>query len=272
MRGESQGHGIEMLEKLSPLNRKEHGEVTLSATTDFGFAAGEILIPVVFFEMADVAREFPLLFVKGRSLPVALAGIEEGVNAYVGDDGRWLASYVPAKLRAYPFGVGKPRDGGGERAVMLDPQAKELMRSDGDRLFDRDGNATDALKRRIHLLEQMQKAETVTRDMVDALRKSGLLAEQTIRLQRAGARESRIAGLEMVDERALNALPSEEFLALRTKGLLPLIYAHLFSLANLRQGIIAGRYPQVAPKEPGVREDLSKLFREDDEFRFDFNS
>ena len=44
-----------------------------------------------------------------------------------------------------------------------------------------------------------------------------------------------IDGIYVIDEKALNELPDEDFLAFRKQGLLPLIYAHLSSLQQLRR-------------------------------------
>ena len=74
------------------LQAQAHASLRLAPSTDYRFASGEMFVPIVFSEMADVAREFPLVFLKDRALPVALTGIEQGVNAYVAEDGKWLAT------------------------------------------------------------------------------------------------------------------------------------------------------------------------------------
>jgi hypothetical protein len=49
----------------------------------------------------------------------------------------------------------------------------------------------------------------------------------------------------VVDEQKLNGLSDAKFNKLRKAGALPLVYAHLLSMANLRQGVIAGKYPEL---------------------------
>ncbi len=261
-----------MFAKVVPLNPKSHADLRVSETTDYGFAAREMMIPLVYSEMADVAREYPLVFIHGRDLPVALTGIEDGVNAYVAEDGRWLANYIPGRIQTYPFALTPMPNKPGEFAMVMDTTAPQVMQKDGQMLFDAAGQPTAFLKRRMELLERMKKAEALTAQMVRELRDSGVLINRAIRIQRRDGEDSQLAGMEVVDEKAFNALPLDAFGKLRDQGLLPLIYAHLLSMANLRHGVIAGKYPQLAqPKQPVSEADFSGMFSEDTEFKFDFD-
>lgn len=249
-----------MFEKSILLKASEHAGIMLGATRDWRFAAQEVIVPVVYSEIADVAREYPLLFIAGKSLLYALTGIEQGVNAYVGADGRWLATYVPARLAAYPLALAEVPQKPGEYALVLDGAAPQLLAHDGEPLFVA-GEPSPLLKRRMQLLESMQKAERITHQVVNRIRDADLLVPRTIRVSRPGGEGSQLTGLEVIDERRLNALPHDAFAALRDGGALPVVYAHLLSMANLRQGVLVGRYPQLAT--PGADEPLDELFKSD---------
>lgn len=45
-------------------------------------------VPIVYSEMADIAREYPLVFLKDKQTPHALLGYEQTVNAYVSATGK----------------------------------------------------------------------------------------------------------------------------------------------------------------------------------------
>lgn len=262
-----------MFAQAIPLTPKNHADLRVTETTDYGFAAKEIMIPVVYSEMADVAREYPLVFIHGRTLPVALTGIEEGVNAYVAEDGRWQATYVPGRIQTYPFALTPMPNKPGEFAIVVDTAAPQVMRQDGQALFDPTGQPTAFLKRRMGLLERMKKAEAQTIQMVRELRDSGLLVQRAIRIKRPHGEDSQLTGMEVIDEQALNALPLDTFGTLRDQGLLPLIYAHLLSMANLRHGVIAGKYPQLKqPTQKGSQDEFSSMFPDEGGFKFDFDS
>lgn len=252
-----------------------HASLTLAPLADYRFASGELFVPIVYSEMADVAREYPLVFLKDRALPVALTGIEQSINAYVADDGRWLATYVPGRIRAYPFALTEVPEKPGEFAIAFDAEAEPLGTDDGQPLFDAGGKPSAMLQARIDLLQQMKRQEGRTAQMLKTLRDVGILTERAIRIKRPNGEDSQLSGMEVVDEKALNNLPLDTLGALRDEGLLPLIYSHLLSMANLRHGPIAGKYPQIAQAQGQAAHtpaDLDELFDADAEvlsFNFD---
>lgn len=253
------------------LNPKTDPALTLAPTGDYRFAAAEMTMPIVFSEMADIAREYPLVFLKGQSLPVALLGIEQGVNAYVSEDGRWLANYIPGRVRAYPFTLVANPNVADSFAVGFDAEAPEIAAKDGFALFDNTGQPSPTLKARMDLLQSLKQQEPRTTAMVEALRGHGILIDRAIRIARREGEDSQLTGLEVVDEQAFNALPDAEFANLRSEGLLPLIYAHLLSMANLRHGTISGKYPQLRePQSAAPVPDMSSFFGDDDDDTLDF--
>lgn len=127
------------------------------------------------------------------------------------------------------------------------------------------------------LLTKMKKAEPVTRSMVKELRESGLLIDRAIKINRLDGEDSQITGIQVIDEAKFNSLSGDDFLQLRDKGLLPLIYSHLLSMANLRHGVIAGKYPDLAarpvpqgdavnPRKADTDFDLSMFASDDGDF------
>src|SRR5690606_10325046 len=111
----------------------------------------------VFDEMADIAREYPVIFPdNGSELPAALLGLEPGQNAYVGADGRWRGSYIPATIRRYPFIFGDTGEKEGDKqryVVMFDPDAPHFKDPNGHAVFGDNGQLSDHMKRRMEVLE-----------------------------------------------------------------------------------------------------------------------
>ena len=253
------------------LNPKTDPGLTVAPTSDYRFAAGEMTMPIVFSEMADIAREYPLVFLRGKSQPAALLGIEEGVNAYVSEEGRWLANYIPGRVRAYPFALVPNPKAEDSFAVGFDAEAPEIAAKDGFALFDTTGQPSPTLKSRMNLLQSLKQQEARTTEMVKALRNHGILIERAIRISRREGEDSQLTGLEVVDEKAFNALPDAAFAKLRGEGLLPLIYAHLLSMANLRHGAISGKYPQLREAQSAAPvPDMSSFFADEDDDTLDF--
>ena len=59
------------------------------------------------------APEFPLGFVASGEefILVAVLGFETDRNLFVSPTGQWIAHYVPAAIRSYPFAQGRSPDG-----------------------------------------------------------------------------------------------------------------------------------------------------------------
>lgn len=260
-----------MYKKPFVLTPTEHAELTVAATKNYHFAAKQMYLPIVYLEMADAAREYPIVFLEGQPGIFVLTGLEENTNAYVSEDGKWQATYVPAILQNYPFALAQHPEEADEFLVALDAEAEQVLAQDGERLFI-NGETSPMLKQRLALLEKTKRAEPLSHAWVERLKEAGLLVEQAIRIERDG-QISQITGVLMIDEDKLNALSAEDFLTLRTEGLLPLIYAHLLSLANLRQGAIAGKYPQLAAASQDVdtaEEDAFGISLGGDTLKFNF--
>ena len=244
-----------MFKSQIPLTFAQHRDLRVFESNDYSHAKAETLAPLVFDEMADIAREYPIIFPDNKSdMPAALLGLEPGKNAYVADDGRWLATYIPAHIRRYPFMFGAtPQEEGSDKRflVLFDPDAPHLKNPSGHPVFTPDGQLTPHMQRRMQLLEHVQKKIAKTRAMVVAIAESGILMDRSLVLRKPDGSGHQIKGLRVVDEKKLNQLPEADFNALRQSGALPLIYAHLLSWANFRQGPIGGKYPDLAAKAGG---------------------
>lgn len=248
-----------MFKNATPLKAEEHRDFKVFESNDYSYAKGELMAPIVFSEMADIAREYPIIFPTNNSqLPYALMGLEPNQNAYVRDDGQWMGTYIPAHIRRYPFALSPMPASEGQKqgdvrfAIMVDLEAPHLKNPNGHPVFTAQGQLTPHMQERVKLLEGMQKALDTTKHLVKTLEDSGLLVERVIKIQRRGQEPYQMKGLRVIDEKQLNQMEGDAFLALRDKGVLPLIYSHLLSWANFRQGPIAGKYPELAAK-PGTK-------------------
>lgn len=241
-----------MFQHKEALHPDKHAGLKVFETNDYSYARNEVLAPIVFDEISEAAREYPIVFPNnGDGLPSVLFGLEAGQNAYLADDGRWLGAYVPAYIRRYPFLFGDTGKMSGDKhqyVVMFDPDAPHFKNPSGHAVFASSGVLSDHMKRRMELLEIWQKNLPVTRQLVQVIDDAGLLVERQIRIKSADGTENRIQGLRVIDEKKLNTLPHEEFAKLRDRGVLPMIYAQLLSWANFRQGPLAGKYPDLAAK------------------------
>ena len=240
-----------MYQRLVALDAARHAKLGVAPLTDYGFAKATLSVPVVISEIADIAREYPIVFPTQGNMPVALMGVEAGSNAYVGPGGEWRAAYVPAYMRVYPFAaVRVPASPEGEAAeprivVSIDEASPLVQEGGGEAIFDDDSQLAGPAATAVALLRRLRAASLRTEALVQAIDTAGLLLEQPIRIRAKGRPDREITGIRVINERALNALPAKKFEALRKAGALPLIYAALLSWANFRQGPIGKSHPLV---------------------------
>src|SRR3954453_1711518 len=74
---------------IEPLNVAQHGQMKVRQVLDMGEVARTHAIPVTVDEFTLVQRHYPIVFSIGeKPVPIALMGLNEGVNVFLQDDGR----------------------------------------------------------------------------------------------------------------------------------------------------------------------------------------
>lgn len=224
-------------ELLDPVR---HGTLKISALQDWSIARHMHAVYLAATELPEAALEFPLLFVHSGDRdalgaatvsPVALLGLAQGENLFV-DGTRWLARYVPAFLRRYPFLTGR---GAADAApgVMIDTAWSGLSHTVGDALFDTQGWPAPALQRHLALLERFEVEALRTRQFCAQLVGLALLKPMQADATLPDGQRLTVEGFQVVDEEKLRALPEPAVLELHRNGMLMLMHLHIASLANL---------------------------------------
>jgi hypothetical protein len=249
-----------MFKTLAPLKFSDHADLRFLPSPGYGFAREELVAPIVIDEIADVAREYPIIFPTGSALPVALMGVQRESNAYVSPNGAWRAEYIPAHIRHYPLAItripaprsedGKPAGGDDRFVVLIDVDSPMISRLEGEPVFNDDGTLSPVAKQKTQILNMLQSRAGVTQRLVQTIETAGLLIERAIRIKIEGEEDRQVTGLRVIDEAALNKLDDAAFNTLRTSGALPLVYGALLSWANFRQGPIGKSHmlPKVETK------------------------
>jgi hypothetical protein len=216
-------------------------------------------IPVTVDEFTLVQRHYPIVFAVGDNpVPIALMGLNEGVNVYLDEDGRPREPniYIPAYIRRYPFLLARLRPDSDELSLCFDPSANAVGEFDeGEALFDGD-QPSEATKAILQFCEQFEAAGQRTAAFVEELVKGDLLMDGEVAIQPEGFEQPFVyRGFRMVDEEKIRNLRGDELRKMNQNGLLALIYAHLFSLSEMRtvfgkqmqQGKAPAQVPQPAP-------------------------
>lgn len=223
-----------MFQKVVPVNKERHAGKKIKEVSGFGFAAGFHLAYITMHEFARAASIFPIVFLEDKEKdefrPVVLLGLDAGENLFVGKDGKWQASYVPAIIRRYPFAL-TPAGSDGQYVVCIDEESSLVSDTEGSPLFNEKGEPTQVIDNVKRYLSELQQMDAFTREFCKFLQANNMFTPLNMRVREA-SRIKNISGCYVVNEERLNNLSDEKFIEFRSKRYLPAIYAHLVSLAQ----------------------------------------
>src|SRR5258705_6445016 len=199
---------------LEPLNVTQHAKMKVRPVLKMGQVGKTHAIPVTVDEFGLAQRHFPIVFSIGDSpIPIALMGLNEGVNVFLDEDGRPRDSdvYIPAYVRRYPFMLARLRPDSDELSLCFDPTAAAVGEfKEGEPLFDGD-QPSEATKAILQFCEQFETAGQRTAAFMEDLKKSGLLMDGEVAIQPEGYEQPFVyRGFQMVDEEKLRDLRGDE--------------------------------------------------------------
>lgn len=223
---------------LIPLNSRDHGGWTSRSTDRAKWLVGQHAVPLTVEEFPQAQRHFPIIFSSGEnSVPLALMGLNEGVNVFVDDEGALAGpTYVPAYARRYPFMLARLSPDSNDLSLCFDPTTDLLGEfEDGLPMFEGE-TPTEACKATLNFCEQFEMAGQKTAAFMAELEKHKLLMDGEVAIQQEGSDQPFVyRGFRMVDEAKLKDVRGDVLRGWNQSGLLPLIYAHLFSLELMRE-------------------------------------
>lgn len=237
---------------LEPLSSEAHAEYRVRPATVAPFLAGQNAIPLTVEEFPMVQRYMPIVFSAGdNAIPLALMGLNEGVNVFVDDTGKLTEQsfYVPAYVRRYPYMLVRLRPDSDDLSLCFDPTSDTIGAfEDGEKLFA-DGQPTEFTKNVLQFAQNFEQAAARTGQFMTDLRELDLLMEGEVSIQQEGVEQPFIyRGFQMVNEQKLAELRGDQLRKINQSGMLPLLYAHLFSLSLMREifarQVDSGKMPQ----------------------------
>ena len=240
--------------ELVPVSSQLHGDWRAKRIESAPFLANAHAIPLTTDEFAVAQRHYPIVFSAGDNpVPLALMALNEGVNVFVDAEGKLTENvYVPGYVRRYPFMLARLRPESEDLSLCFDPSAEAIGAFDeGDLLFDGD-QPSESTKAILGFCEQFEIAGQRTSAFVKELADAKLLIDGEVSIQPDTAAQPFIyRGFRMVSEEALQQLRGDVARKMIQSGAMGLIYAHLFSLALIREifgrQMSQGKVPAQAP-------------------------
>ena len=238
---------------LMPLNSRDHGTWHARPADKAVWLAGQHAVPLTVEEFPMTQRHFPIVFSSGENpVPLALMGLNEGVNAFVGDDGTVEEGlYLPAYARRYPFLLAKLSRDSEELSLCFDPSSGLVGEfKEGNALFA-DGAPSEVTQEMLGFCQRFEEAGARTGAFIKELQDNDLLMEGEVAIRQEGAEDKPFVyrGFQMINEEKLREIRGDKLRNWNKNGFLPLVYAHLFSLDLIRavfsRQVAQGKGPQL---------------------------
>lgn len=237
---------------LVPLSSVDHADYHARPLDNAAFLVNQHAVPLTSDEFVSACRFFPIVFSSGDNpVPLALMGLNEGVNTFVDTDGKLINPvYVPAYIRRYPFLLARLNPQSEDLSLCFDPTSGAIGQfDDGDALFE-NGEPTQPVQAVLEFCKNFEEAGQRTGFFMEELKKADLLMDGEVAIQPEGSDKPYIyRGFQMVDENKLRELRGDVLRKMMQNGILGLIFAHLFSLQLMREvfaeQVRAGKVPEI---------------------------
>jgi hypothetical protein len=224
--------------ELQPLSSQLHKNWKARNSASAAFFAQSHVVPLTVDEFANAQRHYPIVFSVGPNpVPLALLGLNEGVNVFTDDEGVPRGNmYVPAYVRRYPFMLAKLNPQAQELSLCFDPTADVIGDyEDGEPLFDGD-QPGPAVKATLDFCEKFEEAGARTGFFVNELVQNKLLIDGEFTIQpNDGGQPFIYRGFQIIAEERLHELRGDVLRKFMQNGVLPLAFAHIFSLQAITE-------------------------------------
>lgn len=226
------------------LNNVSHQN--LRVITRFGAEFGDNVGSVMVFptEFVELQKEYPILFRQNletqKYYATALLGLNKSENLFLNPEigSGWAASYIPASLAKGPFLIGfQSLDSGKAQntVIYIDLDHVKVSQQDGYPLFLEHGGNSPYLEHIAKVLNLIHQGMTVQDVMFEMFSEFDLLEAIDIDIDLNNGEKYKLTGNYTINEEKLAELSGDKLEKLNKMGFLPLVYAAIASLTNIRK-------------------------------------
>ena len=225
---------------LMPLNSRDHATWKSRSTDRAPWLINVHAVPLTVEEFPSAQRFTPIIFSNDEMpVPLALMGLNEGVNVFVDDEGKLTGTnaYIPAYARRYPFMLAKLSPESEELSLCFDPTTDLIGEQDEGMALFADGEPSEATTSALEFCKNFEEAGMRTQALVEELKKHELLIDGEFSIAQPDKPDQPFVyrGFKMVDQEKLRELRGDVLRTWTQSGLLAIVFAHLFSLDLIRE-------------------------------------
>jgi hypothetical protein len=218
-----------MLELLNNISHQD-----LRVFTQRGAAWGDDVMscPVTPDEFRSLQAHYPIVFQPdgaGSFLPVALFGLQEGQNLFLGARG-WDADYLPLAMRRMPFSIGVAEE---ELRMMVDMASPRIAHgAQGEAVYLPQGGNSELLETASAVLRALHEGLQAMPGFIQALTAHDLLEPFVLDVERPDGSHGQLQGYYLIHEERLAALDASTAGLLHEADYLQPMYMSIASLSN----------------------------------------
>ncbi|WP_340677142.1 SapC family protein [Paraglaciecola sp.] len=221
---------------IQALDKNKHQHLKLVSEQLFTDIPKSHVVMVTVFELAKVAAEYPITFIKdqntGQFHLVALLGLQPKENLFI-KNAQWQGNYIPMHFKALPFVLSSHPNDSDKHVLCADLDSAQISEQNGVALFDEQGNQSELLTKKAEYVGQLMDQFSVTRNFISELINKELLSPQSLTIKPKEGEEYDLTGLYTINENSLNDLSTDAYEQLRKSGFIAPIYACLFSMSRI---------------------------------------
>lgn len=227
-----------------PVTVQRHGGWTVEPGRNYAYARSTNSVPLTRVEFARAAREYPIVFAgsEEQPFPLAILGLADRQNLFIGDDGAWKADYVPAFVRRYPF-VFTTLDEGKTFTLCIDEAYSGCSEGgNGERLFDDAGKPSSYLDGVLAFLREYQAEHQRTQAFARRMARLGLLEPVQANVAMQSGQKLSLTDFKVVNRERLKQVGDIALKEMFAADDLEYVYLHLQSLQTFPD--LAARFAQ----------------------------
>lgn len=223
------------MQKTELLNNISHKD--LRVVTRRGADLGDAVMSCLATpdEFRSLQAHYPIVFQKnaeGQFQPLALLGLQDGQNLFLGTDD-WGTQYIPLALQREPFMIGVADD---ELRMLVDMASPRISKgAEGEAVFLPQGGNTDFLENANSILKTLHEGLQATPAFVEALVAHDLLESFVLDVELPDGTHGRMVGMYTIFEERLAALDAKSIGLLHEADYLQPIYMAIASMSNLNK-------------------------------------
>jgi len=225
-----------MYKKLVLLDKNQHKNLKIKPMQDLEFAKDLAFIPILASEVKSVGKIFPVVFTNDENPRLVAIVSLGGSSLALNDEFKWISDYVPMFLRQYPFSItnAKVDDETTTKVILIDEDSHLVSATEGEALFDENGNNTETLNRAMEFLKTYDSEQTLTNNVAKLIKDSGILDEREISVGEGDNKQVLVKGFSVVDREKLNTLSDDILADWVRKGIITMIDSTIDSLSNIQ--------------------------------------